>query len=141
MSSPAELAPDLDRALDALERRDLDGFITPARKHLAPECEFTSGIGSVVGGGTYRGPDGIRDWFGDLLETSGELHYRDRHYATVGDSVLLLLAKLELTGAASEIPVGSEVGVVYEFGTELVTRIVSYTSHDEARAAAEAVGA
>ena len=112
-----------------------------AKRHIDAECEFTSGIGSVVGGGVYRGHQGIQDWFGELLETADELHWRERSYEALGETVLLFLARLELTGAASQAPVSSEVGAVYEFEDGLCTRIVSYTSHAEARAAAEAVHA
>ncbi len=137
MSGPEDLIPELDRALDSLERRDLDGFMHSATKHIDVDCEFTSGIGSVVGGGVYRGHQGIQDWFGELLETADELHWRERNYEAVGETVLLFLARLELTGAASQAPVSSEVGAVYEFEGGLCTKIVSYTSYAEARAAAE----
>lgn len=141
MSGPRDLIPALDRAFDALERRDLGGFIAAAAQHMDPDCVLRSGIGSVVGGRLYRGVDGIREWFAELLETADDIHWLQRRYEPVGETVLLFLAQLEFTGAASQAPVASEVGAVYEFEDDLCKRVTSFTSHAEARDKAEAVHA
>lgn len=141
MSKPQDLIPDLDHAFDALEQRDLDGFVGAAADHMDSSCVFRSGIGSVVGGGVYRGTDGIREWFADLLETAEGIRWTERRYEPVGENVLLFLAELEFTGTASRAPVKSEVGAVYEFQDNLCVRITSFTSHADAWAEAEAVHA
>jgi hypothetical protein len=58
----------LDRALDALEGGDLDGFTEIVEEHADPDIEFTSAIGSAVGGQAFRGLDGIRAWFEGLVK-------------------------------------------------------------------------
>jgi hypothetical protein len=136
-----ELIPMTDGGFDALERGDLDEFIRLVRDHVHPDCEFRSGIGSTVGGGVYKGVAGVRTWFGDLLETTSERHWRDRRYEMLGDNVLLFLAHFEVTGAASHAQVSSENGAVFEYEDGLCVRMASFMSHAEAREAAEAVHA
>ena len=127
-----------DRAFDALERGDLVGFGEVTADRTDPECEFRSGIGSVVGGGSYKGVEGIRSWFGDLIESTSERHWRNRRYETHGENVLVFLADFEFIGAASEVPVTSETGAVFEYRDRLVVRINSFMSHAETREFAEA---
>jgi ketosteroid isomerase-like protein len=53
----------LQQALDAFNRRDLDGFIALCD----PDVEFVSYLARVEGGEPYRGHDGVRDWWERLL--------------------------------------------------------------------------
>jgi ketosteroid isomerase-like protein len=136
--SPLEdLIPDYDAAFDALERGDLETFTELATDRIHPECQFHSGIGTMVGGGVYEGPEGIRGWFGDLIATTSERHWRNRRWEAYGDRVLLYLADLEFTGAGSGAPVTSETGAVAEFEDGLCVRMTSFMSHEEARRLAE----
>ncbi len=133
MSALEDRIPLFDRGWDALERGDLEGFMEVAGGEIHPDCEFHSGIGSVVGGGVYVGLDGIRTWFGDLLATTSDRRWADRKYETHGDEVLVFLAQLSFTGAASGAPVAAETGAVAEYEDGLCVRINSFMSHDEAR--------
>ena len=137
-TSLEELIPQFDAAFDALERGDLDGFTEVTRDLTHPGCRFHSGIGSVVGGGRYEGVEGIRSWFGDLIATTSERHWRNRRYETHGDRIVVFLADFEFTGAASGALVTSETGAVFEYEDGLVARITSFMSVDEARRFAEA---
>jgi ketosteroid isomerase-like protein len=138
MSWLEEQIPRFDQAFDALERGDLDAFIEVTRDQIHPECEFHSGIGSVVGGGSYRGVEGIRDWFGDLIDSTSERHWRNRRYETNGDRILVFLADLEFTGAASGASVSEETGALFEYEDRRCVRINSFMSHAETRELAEA---
>jgi hypothetical protein len=131
------MVPKLDAAFDALERGDLDAFVGISGPLTHPECRFHSGIGSVVGGGSFEGTEGIREWFGDIIGTTSERRWRNRHYETHRDRVLLFLADFEFTGAASGAQVTSETGAIFEFEDGLAVRITSFTSFDEAREFAE----
>ena len=133
MSRLAEKGPLYDRAWDALERGDLDGFTEVMQSEVHPDCVFRSGIGTVVGGGVYEGFDGVRTWFQDFLATTSERRWADREYEVHGDDVLIFLAKLSATGAASGAPVTTETGAVAQYQDGLCIRIDSFTSHDEAR--------
>jgi ketosteroid isomerase-like protein len=56
----AELAR---RAHDAFNRRDLDAFLG----FMDPEVELTTRLMELEGDPYYRGHDGVRDWWRDLL--------------------------------------------------------------------------
>jgi hypothetical protein len=138
MSWLEEQIPRFDQAFDALERGDLDAFTEVTRDQTHPECEYHSGIGSVIGGSTYKGTDGISGWFGDLIESTSERHWRNRRYETHADRILVFLADFEFIGAASGAPVTNETGAVFEYEHRLLVRINSFISYDEAREFAEA---
>jgi hypothetical protein len=133
-----DVIPRLDRAFDGLERGDLDAFVAETAAHTDPECIFRSGIGSEVGGGVYVGVEGIREWFGDLLTSTSERRWENRCFETYGDDVLVFLADFSLTGVASGAAVTGQTGAVFYFENGLCRRIVSFMSHAEARAEAEA---
>ena len=130
MPSLEEQIPLFSTAFDALERGDLDGFIEAARLQAHPEVEFHSAIGSQIGGGAFTGIEGLRSWFGDLIEITSERRWSNRSYETHGDRVIVFLADLEFTGAGSGAPVSSEVGSVFEYEEGLCVRIRSFASHD-----------
>jgi ketosteroid isomerase-like protein len=78
----AELAR---RAYDAFNRRDLDGFLA----FMDPEVEVTTRFMEMEGDRSYRGHDGVREWWRTLLDVfpdfSGEvLEVRD-----LGDFVIV----------------------------------------------------
>ena len=132
------LRPKLDRAWDSLEAGDLDAFMDVVADEVSPDVEFSSGIGSVVGGGTYMGLAGIREWASELLTISRTLSWKERRYEAFGDDVLVFFARVDLIGAASEVPVSSENGVVSQYRNGRIVRIDSFMSHAEARDFAEA---
>jgi hypothetical protein len=131
----------LDAGFDCLERGDLDAFMAIVEANSKPDCEFTSAIGVAMSDSAFRGFDGIRSWFAELLETIGEPRWRDRRYEPVRDDAFLFFASFEMKGAASGIPLQTEIGQLFELEDGLFIRGTSYTSHVEARAAAEALEA
>jgi hypothetical protein len=133
-----ELTARYDAGFDALERDDLDGFTKIAHGLLHPDCRFRSGIGSAVGGGEYRGPEGMSSWFGDLIATTSERSWRNRRYETYDDRILLFSAEIEFTGAGSGARVSGETGGVFEYEEGLCVRVTSFMSIEEARSFAEA---
>ena len=60
MSQNVEL---LYRSYDALNRRDLDAYLAL----LDPEVEFTPRILEMESGSSFRGHDGIREWWRTLF--------------------------------------------------------------------------
>ena len=134
-----ELTPKLDRAWDSLEAGDLDAFMEVVSDEVAPDVEFSSGIGTGVGGGTYKGVEGIREWFSEVLNISRARSWAERRYEAFGDDVLLFFSELELIGAASEVPVSNETGAVFQYRNGRVIRIDSFMSHREAQEFAEAI--
>jgi SnoaL-like domain len=129
----------MDGGFDALERCDLDGFMEIVEASAHPDCEFTSAIGAALGTSAFQGFEGIRSWFTEFLETVGQPRWTNRRYERVNDDAFLFFADFEMKGSASGIPVESEIGQLFELSDGLFTRGTSYTSHAEARAAAEAL--
>jgi ketosteroid isomerase-like protein len=131
----------LEEGFNCLERGDLDAFMVIVEANSKPDCEFTSAIGAAMSNSVFRGFDGIRAWFAELLETVGEPRWKDRRYEQVSDDAFLFFASFEMKGAASGIPLRTEIGQLFELEDGLFVRGTSYTSHAEARRAAEALRA
>jgi hypothetical protein len=138
MSWLEEQIPVFNEAFDALERGDLRRWTELTSYQFHPECEFHSGIGSVVGGGSYKGPEGIRDWFRDLIEVTSERHWRNRSWDARGDELLVFLADFEIIGSASGARTAGETGAVAQYEDRLCVRMDSFMSHAQAREFAEA---
>jgi ketosteroid isomerase-like protein len=124
--------------LDALERGDLDAWSEATRDLLDPDCEFNSAIGTVVGGGSYKGREAIRNWFGDLIESTSARHWRNRRWETHGDTIVVYFADFNFTGAGSGATVEAENAGVAEFEDGVCVRMQSFMSWAEAREYVEA---
>lgn len=60
----------IEAAYAALDRRDLDGFLAVAH----PEVEFRSLLAEAEGQ-TFRGHDGVREWWGTVAHSLGGVRY------------------------------------------------------------------
>ncbi len=139
MSVVEERMDAVDRGFEALERGELETFMAIVEENCSPECEFASVIGSAIDGTAFKGFDGIRAWFADLLDTVDAPRWKDLRYEAVGEKAFLLFARFEMTGTGSGIKLSAEVGQLYELESGLISRGASYDSHAKARAAAEAL--
>jgi hypothetical protein len=139
MSRLEPLIAALEDGLDALEAGDLEGFMRIIEANSTPDVEFTSAIGAAMSASSFRGFDGLRTWFTELLETVSEPRWRERRYEPVSDDLFLFFAIFGMKGSASGVPVETEVGQVFEVENGLFKRGTSYASHAQARAAAAAL--
>jgi ketosteroid isomerase-like protein len=104
-----------------------------------PEVEFSPLLARELEGRTYHGHDGLRTFFRELNDTFGEIRYEQPEFHPVGDDVVVLFTRLVGTGRGSTVPLGLDLGMVYEFDDGLVRRLTAYGSRNEAlRAAREA---
>jgi ketosteroid isomerase-like protein len=104
-----------------------------------PEVEFSPLLARELEGRTYHGHDGLRSFFRELNDTLGEIRYENPELHPAGDDVIVLFTRLVGTGRGSTVPLGLDLGMVYEFEDGLVRRLTAYGSRDEAlRAAQEA---
>lgn len=72
-------------SFEAYERGDLDA----AASHIAPECEYVA-AGTVPGRtGTYRGPDGYKEFVAWLEEEFSDSHAQIDALIDAEDSVVL----------------------------------------------------
>ena len=92
---------------DAFRRRDLEAFVD----YMDPEIEFTSLVLEVEG--TYRGHEGIRSWWNDILAVFPDWQPQVEDAREVGDRVLLRV-RAEGAGTGSGIDVDRVIWQVAE---------------------------
>lgn len=125
---------------DALGRGDVEAAMEHIDELVHPQVEFTSAIGSELQGRCYRGPDEVRAWFSELVETF-DARYENLAFQLVGDDIVVGRYDFTARGRGSGAEVSGEVGVVWELEDRKIRRSNSYRSHAEALAAAEALRA
>jgi len=104
-----------------------------------PHVEFSPWLAREVEHRTYHGHEGLRTFFQELQDMLGEVRYAPPKFHPLSDDVIVVLTRLEGVGQGSDVPVGQDLGLVYEFSGGLVTRLTAFGSHDEAMRAAEEV--
>jgi ketosteroid isomerase-like protein len=72
------------RAFEAINRRDLDAFLGL----IDPEVEFTTRFIEMAGDPYYRGYDGIREWWEDLLGIFPDFRVETQEARDLGDLVI-----------------------------------------------------
>lgn len=114
---------------DAFRRRDLDAFV----EYMDPEIEFTSLVLEVEG--TYRGHDGIRSWWNDILAVFPDWQPEVEEAREVGERVVLRV-RAEGAGTGSGIHVDRAIWQVAEVRDGRIRAWRFYRTEDEALAAA-----
>jgi ketosteroid isomerase-like protein len=102
-----------------------------------PEVEFSPWLAREVEQRTYHGHDGLRTFFGELQDMLGEVRYASPEFHALSDELIVVFTRLEGVGRGSDVPVGQDLGLVYEFQDGLVIRLTAFGSHDEAMRAAQ----
>jgi ketosteroid isomerase-like protein len=118
------------------ERGGLDAALGMIPKIFDPEVEFSPWLAREVEQRTYRGHDGLRIFFEELQDMLGEVRYAPPQFDPVSDDVIVVLTRLEGVGRGSDVPVGQDLGLIYEFRAGLVIRLTAFGSHEEALNAA-----
>ena len=121
------------RIYDALDRPDA----VAALWHPEVEFDVSRDIwAAVVGGGHYRGPDGVRDWMLDLYGAWGQLDLDCKELIDAGDEVVSVLS-VHGRGKASGIEVGYQPAGIWTIHRGQVVRVIWFASREQAL---EAVG-
>jgi ketosteroid isomerase-like protein len=103
-----------------------------------PQVEFSPWLAREVEHRTYRGHDGLRTFFRELEDMLGRVRYAAPEFHPVSDEVIVVFTRLEGVGRGSDVPVGQDLGLVYEFRDGLVIQLTAFGSHDQALRAGEA---
>ncbi len=119
----------------ALARGDLETFTALARERLAPGFEFHH----VWDGRVFHGFEGTMEWISDTRETWDDYSQEVAEIVEVGDAVVVVV-ELSARGGGSGVPVAQELAVVWRFEDGLAVEARSYTSREEALAAAGVAG-
>jgi ketosteroid isomerase-like protein len=102
-----------------------------------PEVEFSPWLAREVEQRTYHGHDGLRTFFGELQEMLGEVRYAAPEFHALSDELIVVFTRLEGVGRGSDVPVGQDLGLLYDFQDGLVIRLTAFGSHDDAMRAAQ----
>jgi hypothetical protein len=121
---------------DTYEREGFAGAERIVDEVFDADVEFSPLLAREIEGRTCRGCDELRAFHRELNETLGEVHYAPAEYHQVSDEVIVLLTRILGTGRSSAVPIGHDLGLVYEFRGGLVRRVTAYGSHQEALSAA-----
>jgi ketosteroid isomerase-like protein len=97
----------LREAYAAVNRLDLDGLLATVH----PDVEFTSLIAEAEGE-TFRGHDGIKRWWTEVVLPLGGLHGEPDEIRAVGDTVI---ARIVATYRPSGVDVGQTIWQVTRY--------------------------
>jgi uncharacterized protein len=123
----------LKRAFDASNRRDIEGLLA----EVHPDVEWHPAIAVLLGGeATYRGHEGVREWFRDQEEAFAEVHLDYSEIRDFGERIVGI-GRLRTCGRASGAETESPVAWVVEFKNG---KAIHATAYLEPSDALEAVG-
>ncbi len=128
----------LDAFFDCVERGDLEGLTEIVEEVTHPDLVFRSGLTTALDGKEHVGHAGLREYFTDFLATVS-IVYTEREYHPVSPEVILFLCTAEMRGKGSGAPVRQPIGQIIEYSGDLIVKTTSFTSQEDAKAAAEAL--
>jgi uncharacterized protein len=113
-----------ERAMDAFNRRDVEGFI----QSTTADFEWSPALGMAVEGDCFRGREGVERYFEVLGATWDELRLVAEEVRDLGDSVVWL-GRIEGRGRGSGVPVDAPMGAAFSFRDGKVWRARSHLDH------------
>jgi ketosteroid isomerase-like protein len=119
------------RAWDAFNRRDLDAFLALTD----PEVEFSTRYMEMEGDPCYRGHDGVREWWRNLLAIFPDFSVEILEVRDLGDAGIVALG-VRGHGLDSDAPFDETVWAAGEWRDGKVTLWRNFGSEAEALEAA-----
>ncbi len=119
------------RALDAFNRRDVDGFM----ELTTCDFEYYPSLVGAVEHRSFSGREGMEQYFEDQRSAWEEFRALADEFRDLGDHVLAL-GRMEGRGKGSGVPIGAPFGTITDFRDGKVSRIRVYLDHAEALQAA-----
>jgi ketosteroid isomerase-like protein len=116
---------------EALNRGDVGAAVSLFDR----DAEIVTAL-SVVEGGSYRGQEGLRSWWRDVLQQFADVRFVGRDF-TDFDDVVLVTTTIHARGRGSAVDVDQVFTHVFRFRD---AKIVWFKSYRERAAALEAVG-
>jgi ketosteroid isomerase-like protein len=119
------------RLIDAYSRGDIPAFL----ELLDPDVEWIP-IMATLEGRVYRGPDGVRQWLGELTRDWEYFQPLYEQYRDIGDRVLIF-GRWRARGRVSGVELENQPAAwLYEIKKGKVLRMRTYTDRAEALEAA-----
>ena len=119
------------RGFDAFNRRDLDAFLALTD----PEVELSTRFREMEGDSYYRGHDGVREWWRDLLAIFPDFSMEVLELRDLGDSGIVAL-RVRGHGLDSGVPFEETMWAAGEWRDGKMTRWRNFGSEAEALEAA-----
>jgi ketosteroid isomerase-like protein len=123
------------RATDALNQLDLDAYVS----FCAADYEWFPVLGGTIEGNSFRGHEGVEEYFGELRDTWEEFRYVIDELRDLGDHVLSL-GRLKGRGRGSGVEVELPIAVISDFREGKCWRTRAFSDHGEALRAAGLTG-
>ena len=106
-------------------------------RFLAPDVEWHSLAGAILGKGTIRGREAIRKFmWQDLPERIEGFRIRSEEVTDLGDDRVLVVARYEGRGRSSDVEVDQRIASVYEIREGMAASVRDYETRAEALEAA-----
>jgi uncharacterized protein len=129
---PQEAVQTGRRALEALSRGDLDELTALSD----PEVEWQSFFAALTEGGIFRGPEGTRQYVGELQDAFEFLYAEVEDGVEVGD-IAVLVGHIRYRGKGSGVETATPAGWMFKLRQGKVLRFRAFR---EPERALEAVG-
>jgi ketosteroid isomerase-like protein len=123
--------------LDTIAREGFEGVMRRFDAVWHPDATWTPAIVGLGRRG-YQGEQGMREYWDDVSTTWSQVEVVGEEMDAVGEDTVLVLGRLRVRGGESGVPVEEPYGVVYRIESGRVRSAQGFTSHKEARAAANA---
>ena len=121
------------QAYAAIGRGDIDAFLAL----IDPDVEFRSLIGEMEGG-TYRGHEGVREWWGAIRESLGGLRWQLQRVEDMGGDATLV--KMVVTGEVAGVDVSQTMWQAVRARNGKIVWWEVFRTEEDAREALEAAG-
>lgn len=108
------------RALSAWNARDQDAL----EACFSPEVRIDSAFARAEGDGGYRGLEGVREWYRNIVETMDFVMEPRQFLAYRGVVIALVVAQAH--GQESGVELNHEYGILYELREGRIVRMQAY---------------
>jgi ketosteroid isomerase-like protein len=137
MSVGASNAEKLERLYEAFDQAGFEETARLVQEIFSPEVEFNPLAAGDVGGGTYRGYEGMLSFFGQLNEAFEEVSYEAPQFHPLGEDLVVAFTRLTGRSSQTSLPMRQDLSLVYEFEGGLVRCVTAYETPAEALEAAQ----
>jgi ketosteroid isomerase-like protein len=98
-------------------------------------------IGSAAGGlsGTFEGPQGFIDGWGDFLDTFSSFRNDIEEFVEVDPDTILILSRQRATTATGDVEMDNEAAAIFRFKDGRLQRVEFHLDRESAARAAAAV--
>jgi ketosteroid isomerase-like protein len=119
------------RSVEAVNEGDIDRVLSFA----GPDAELHSAIIGGAEGRVYRGHEGFRQWYADLMESFRELVTELTEFQASGDRVIAF-GRIRAHGRESGVDLDAETGWVFTVRRGVIVRAEGFLSRADALEAA-----